>query len=229
MSKLYRLHGQAGSRIWKPLWCMRELGIVEQAELSDVPIKIGRTVEIFPGEDDKREYYVNNVNPNGRMPALEDLEKGLTLFDSAAINIYLCKKHESELAPKDAAEDALCTQWAVWGGFRSRARHCAPDVRPDDEGRGPEEGEDHGTVGQAGAPHERPQHFPRQVRGIPARRSLHGRRPECRVRPGLGPPSAWIRGSHQVQLPAGTCVDDQDPRSATPRRESERVEPPGAL
>ena len=119
MSKLYRLHGQAGSRIWKPLWCMRELGIVEQAERSDVPIKIGRTVEIFPGEDDKREYYVNNVNPNGRMPALEDLEKGLTLFDSAAINIYLCKKHESELAPKDAAEDALCTQWAVWGAFEA--------------------------------------------------------------------------------------------------------------
>ena len=68
MSKLYRLHGRAGSRIWKPLWCMRELGIVEQTEISDVPIKIGRTVEIFPGEDDKREYYVNNVNPNGRMP-----------------------------------------------------------------------------------------------------------------------------------------------------------------
>lgn len=52
------------------------------------------------------------VNPNGHIPAMRDGD--LVLCESLAINLYLAKKYGGALGPKDLAEDALMTQWAVW-------------------------------------------------------------------------------------------------------------------
>lgn len=52
------------------------------------------------------------VNPNGRVPAMKDGD--LVLCESLAINLYLAKTYGGALGPKDGAEDALMTQWALW-------------------------------------------------------------------------------------------------------------------
>ena len=52
------------------------------------------------------------INPNGRIPAMED--DGLVLAESLAINLYLAKKAGSALAPADLREDAQMTAWSIW-------------------------------------------------------------------------------------------------------------------
>jgi len=56
------------------------------------------------------------VNPNGRIPAMEDaLEDGvLVLAESLAINLYMAKKHGGPLAPANLREDAEMTAWSIW-------------------------------------------------------------------------------------------------------------------
>lgn len=52
------------------------------------------------------------VNPNGRIPAMED--DGLVLAESLAINLYMAKKHGGPLAPANLREDAEMTAWSIW-------------------------------------------------------------------------------------------------------------------
>lgn len=52
------------------------------------------------------------VNPNGRIPAIDD--DGLVLAESLAINLYLAKKYGGDLGPRDLAEDGQMTHWALW-------------------------------------------------------------------------------------------------------------------
>ncbi|MEZ5687180.1 MAG: glutathione S-transferase family protein [Paracoccaceae bacterium] len=53
------------------------------------------------------------LSPAGAIPVIED--EGLLLSESFAINLYLAKKAGGPLAPKDAREEALMTQWALYG------------------------------------------------------------------------------------------------------------------
>ena len=52
------------------------------------------------------------VNPNGRIPSLDD--DGLVLHESLAINLYLARRYGGALGPADAAEDGLMTMWTLW-------------------------------------------------------------------------------------------------------------------
>ncbi|MDB5375279.1 MAG: glutathione S-transferase [Belnapia sp.] len=52
------------------------------------------------------------VNPNGRIPAIED--DGLVLHESLAINLYLARRYGGTLGPADAAEDGLMGMWSLW-------------------------------------------------------------------------------------------------------------------
>jgi glutathione S-transferase len=53
------------------------------------------------------------VNPNGRLPAIDD--DGFILWESLAINIYLAKKHATgTLYPATAQGDAKVAQWSLW-------------------------------------------------------------------------------------------------------------------
>jgi glutathione S-transferase len=53
------------------------------------------------------------ISPAGAIPVLQDGD--LILSESLAINMYLARKYGGPLAPKDAAEDALMLQWALYG------------------------------------------------------------------------------------------------------------------
>jgi glutathione S-transferase len=94
-----KIYGVAQSRAARALWMAHELGV----PFEHVPQK-------FTG--DRAEYL--KVNPNGRVPAIVDVD-GTTLFESMAINLYLAKKYGRDgIAPRDVVEDGQATQWSFW-------------------------------------------------------------------------------------------------------------------
>lgn len=58
-----------------------------------------------------------NINPNGRIPALVDREKGVTVSESGAILEYVCEEIPSKLLPTKAQNlqaHLLYKQWLYW-------------------------------------------------------------------------------------------------------------------
>ena len=98
MSKL-RIYGIARTRAFRALWMAEELGL----DYRHVPIEIG------PAGARKPEYLA--INPNGRLPAIED--DGFTLWESLAITLYLAKKH-GQLYPTTLEGEARAWQWSLW-------------------------------------------------------------------------------------------------------------------
>lgn len=98
MSKL-KLYGISGSRALRSIWAIEEVGV----DYEHVPTH-------FMNDSKAPEYLA--VNPNGRIPALQDGE--LTLFESMAINLYLAKNYGKDLYPSDPAGEAQTWQWSVW-------------------------------------------------------------------------------------------------------------------
>lgn len=105
------IHGVLRSRASRNIWLLKELGMPYR----HVPVIQGYRLPDAAAPDapvntTSPEFLA--VNPNGRIPAMED--DGLVLCESLAINLYLAKKHGGPLAPKDLAEDGLMTQWSLW-------------------------------------------------------------------------------------------------------------------
>jgi glutathione S-transferase len=76
MSRL-RIYGIARTRAFRALWIARELGL----DHDHVPLEIG--------EEGARKAEYLAINPNGRLPAIED--DGFVLWESLAITLYLAK------------------------------------------------------------------------------------------------------------------------------------------
>ena len=103
MAKL-KIYGTSRSRAARALWAARELGLdFEQ-------------VDINPRNGDHQTPEFLAVNPNGRVPAMDD--DGVKLFESLAISLYLAKKYGSTdaaaLYPTDAADEGRTLQWSIW-------------------------------------------------------------------------------------------------------------------
>jgi glutathione S-transferase len=64
----------------------------------------------FIGDSRKPDYL--KINPNGRIPALQDGD--LTLFESLAINLYLARKYDKGLWPKTVEGEGKAYQWSIW-------------------------------------------------------------------------------------------------------------------
>jgi glutathione S-transferase len=93
-----KIYGTSRSRANRVIWMAEELGI--PYETISVDLSAPRDPAFLA------------VNPNGRLPAIDD--DGFYLFESMAINLYLAKKHGGPLAPRDAHEDAKMIQWSFW-------------------------------------------------------------------------------------------------------------------
>jgi glutathione S-transferase len=98
MSKL-RIYGVARTRAFRVLWVAKELGL----DYEHAPIEIGAAGARKP------DYLA--INPNGRLPAIDD--GGFTLWESLAITLYLAKKH-GRLYPTTLEGEAKAWQWSLW-------------------------------------------------------------------------------------------------------------------
>jgi glutathione S-transferase len=90
-----RLFGISGSRALRSIWGIEEVGI----DYEHVPVN-------FATDAKSADYRA--VNPNGRIPALIDGD--LQLFESMAINLYLCKRYGGALYPAQAHDEAKAWQ-----------------------------------------------------------------------------------------------------------------------
>lgn len=95
-----KLYGVPGSRALRSIWAAEEIGVDYELVKTD-----------FMAQSKTPEYLA--INPNGRIPALEDGD--LVLFESMAINLYLAKKYGGDLYPRDEAGEARTIQWTIWG------------------------------------------------------------------------------------------------------------------
>jgi glutathione S-transferase len=96
-----RIYGVARTRAFRAIWMAKELGL----DYEHVPIETG------PAGARKPEYLA--VNPNGRLPAIEDDD--FVLWESQAITLYLAKKHSpGRLYPATLEGEAKAWQWSLW-------------------------------------------------------------------------------------------------------------------
>ena len=97
---MFRIHGSPRSRTVRTLWMAAELGLSYDHN------------DILPRSPGTRTPEYLALNPNGRVPTIED--DGFVLSESMAINMYLAKKHNSPLYPKHLLGEALMWQWSLW-------------------------------------------------------------------------------------------------------------------
>jgi glutathione S-transferase len=96
-----RIYGIARTRAFRAIWIAQELGLPYE----HVPVEIGAAGARTP------EYLA--INPNGRLPAIDD--GGFILWESLAITLYLAKKHSTgRLYPATLEGEAKAWQWSLW-------------------------------------------------------------------------------------------------------------------
>ncbi|MBV8137308.1 MAG: glutathione S-transferase family protein [Deltaproteobacteria bacterium] len=97
-----KLYGTPKSRSARCLWMLEELAIAYE----------NVAVNFADGGTQAPEYLA--INPNGRIPALED--NGLVLFESLAINIHLARKYGAAkgLWSETFDDQSRTVQWSIW-------------------------------------------------------------------------------------------------------------------
>jgi glutathione S-transferase len=96
-----KIYGIARTRAFRVLWMAEELGL----DYEHIVIETG------PAGARKPDYLA--INPNGRLPAIDD--DGFVLWESLAINLYLAQKHATgTMYPADLAGQAKAAQWSLW-------------------------------------------------------------------------------------------------------------------
>ncbi|KAI3333163.1 glutathione S-transferase [Ustulina deusta] len=88
-----------GPNPWKAVWLFEELGLNYE-------------IKSFRFDDVKKKPFID-INPNGRVPAIEDPNTGLTLWESGAIYQYLIEVYDTEkqLSYESLNDRHLCNQW----------------------------------------------------------------------------------------------------------------------
>jgi glutathione S-transferase len=95
------LYGGSAGRSSRSLIALEELGLAY------------RHVPLRPWESPADKETLLRLNPNGRVPVLDD--GGLVLWESMAINLYLADRYgRPPLWPADPGDRAVVYQWSVW-------------------------------------------------------------------------------------------------------------------
>lgn len=124
---MYRLHYWPTPNGHKITLFLEEVA----ADYEVVPVNIGA------GDQFKPEFL--RISPNNRMPALEDVDANVHIFESGAILLYLADKHHAFIAPASEAQARVeVLQWLFWqvgglGPMAGQANHFrsyAPEKLP---------------------------------------------------------------------------------------------------
>ena len=95
-----RIHGVPRSRAFRCLWAAEEAGVAYESIATNF------------ADDVKRPEFLA-INPNGRIPAIED--GGFAMWESLAINLYIAKRYApGTLYPKSLEDEARAWQWTLW-------------------------------------------------------------------------------------------------------------------
>lgn len=88
-----------GPNSWKVIWLLEEL-------------QLNYTINSFRFDDVKKPPFID-VNPNGRVPAIQDPNTDLTLWESGAINAYLIEEYDTahRVSYADRNQHHLCSQY----------------------------------------------------------------------------------------------------------------------
>jgi glutathione S-transferase len=98
---MLRIYGIARTRAFRALWLAKELGLPYEHIPTEIGTAGARTPEFLA------------INPNGRLPAIDD--EGFFLWESLAITLYLAKKHSlGHLYPTALHDEARTWQWSLW-------------------------------------------------------------------------------------------------------------------
>lgn len=75
-------------------------------------LELNYEVKSFRFDDIKKKPFID-INPNGRVPAIEDPNTDLTLWESGAIYQYLIEQYDTDkrLSYTTVKEKNLCNQW----------------------------------------------------------------------------------------------------------------------
>jgi glutathione S-transferase len=96
-----RIYGIARTRAFRALWIAKEL----ELDYEHIPVEIGQAGARQPD--------FLAINPNGRLPAIDD--DGFVLWESLAITLYLAKKHSvGRLYPATLEGEAQAWKWSLW-------------------------------------------------------------------------------------------------------------------
>jgi glutathione S-transferase len=96
-----KIYGIARTRAFRVLWMAEELGL----DYEHIVIETG------PAGARQPDYLA--VNPNGRLPAIDD--DGFIMWESLAINLYLAQKHATgTMYPATLEGQAKAAQWSLW-------------------------------------------------------------------------------------------------------------------
>lgn len=99
---MLKIYGPTQSRAFRVLWLAHELGM----PFEQVPV----TINIAQAQC--KEPWFLAINPNGRVPAIDD--DGFQLWESVAIIQYLAKKSGSALYPSTLQGESKMLQWAMF-------------------------------------------------------------------------------------------------------------------
>lgn len=94
------IYGSPKSSSGRCFWTLEEVGV----EYSNTAID-------FKAKEHKSEAFLQ-INPNGKIPALTDGD--YTIWESMAINMYLCEKYKPELLGTSPEERGQVYQWSIW-------------------------------------------------------------------------------------------------------------------
>ena len=104
---MLKIYGHSQTRAFRTLWMAEELDIPYEHQ----PLRGDRT----------RTPDFLKMNPNGRVPAIQDGD--VVLFESMAINLYLASKYGRErgLWPSTLEDQGRAYQWSFWAMTEAEA------------------------------------------------------------------------------------------------------------
>lgn len=94
------IYGSPKSSAGRCFWTLEELGVEYETKSIDFQKKVHQSAEFM------------KINPNGKIPVLTDGD--YTIWESMAINMYLCDKYNPELMGEDAQTRGQTYQWSIW-------------------------------------------------------------------------------------------------------------------
>lgn len=97
---MIKIYGSPKSSAGRCFWCLEEAGVAYETQSID-----------FSAGEHKSEAF-RQINPNGKVPALQDGD--FVIWESLAISNYIADAYKQELLGNSPQERGQVSQWSIW-------------------------------------------------------------------------------------------------------------------